>query len=370
MKKVLIIGAGFVGQGVVEKLRKDPSFSITLINYTPEISYKPLYPDVAGGRLSPDVIEYPLARYAAKKKIDYVVGNVENIDFSENIVCINGTTLSYDYCVLAPGVVTNFYGREELRAVTHVFDSLDDCRTLNKKVEGLITSDKRIIRIVIIGGGYTGVEYVTHLVKLLNKKGTSYEITIVEIAPEILGPLSVDVKKRVNEYLTECNVRVKTNAQVETITKDAVCLSDERIQTDIVVWTAGMCGTQLCSQLDLPSKAGRIVIDATLRPQGMNNVFIAGDAASLYRMAVPYAKQYAAQVVKNLRALEEGKTIQPFQPKEYGYVIGLAGGEGLGEIMGMKMKGWYGFAFHYFMCFLTLLGKRNKIRFIASFFKS
>jgi NADH dehydrogenase FAD-containing subunit len=130
-----------------------------------------------------------------------------------------------------------------------------------------------------------------------------------------------------------------------------------------------MCGTALCSRLGLLEERGRLKVDETLRPSGLKNVFVAGDAAALYRMAVPFAKQYAAQVVKNIRALEREEPITPFKPKDYGYVVGLAEGEGLGEIMGFPMKGWYGFAFHYFMCVLTLLGFKNKLRLLASFWK-
>ncbi len=366
MKNVIVIGAGFVGQSVAQALGKDPAFAVTIMNDKTMVSYKPLWPDVVGGRLSPDVVEYPLKDFAAENNARHIIGAITGIDFARNTVLVSSAMVPYDYCVIAPGVVTTFYDREMWRPFVTVVDSADDCRALQAKVAALVAEQRESVRIAIMGGGYTGIEYASQFVRWFKRRKVRYEVTIADIAPDILGPLSTPVREQVKRYLAKRNVKIKTNVYIRAIEPGIVYLENEVVRADIVLWAAGMRGADLCGRLGLPQERGRVKVDQTLRPAGFANVFVAGDAASLYRMAVPIAKQYGDQVVKNIRALEAGRAITPFKVKDYGYVIALAEDEGIGEIMGIPLKGLIGYVFHYFMCGLTLLGKKNKWRLIKS----
>lgn len=69
----------------------------------------------------------------------------------------------------------------------------------------------------------------------------------------------------------------------------AVTLSDgTRIETDTVVWTAGVTPNPLVAQLGLPlDERGRIVVDSSLRVEGRSDIWALGDSARVPNAATP-----------------------------------------------------------------------------------
>ncbi len=360
MKEVVILGAGFTGQTIVDKLHADQLFHITLIDKHNYISYKPLFPDVATGRLPSDVIEYSLKEYAHRKNIDYIAGTVTAIDTKSCEINIDQRTIRYDYLVVATGVETSFYGSDQFRPYVYTIDSLEECKRLQQDLEQIYSSGSKKLTINIIGGGYTGIETATHLRKVLLHHNIQPDITIIEAQDQILKMMPEWIRKKTVEHLNNLQIRIETNIRVTNLSDEGVYLKERLLPADIVIWSAGMQGTKVSSFFSSVARNKRIDVDAYLHPDGLKNVFIAGDASSLYRMAVPIAKQYGQYVASSFIRLEKGVEQKPFKAKDYGYVIALANHRGIGKLGIIPVDGLFGYLFHYFMCALTLLGCKNK----------
>lgn len=366
MKHLVIIGAGFCGQTLIKKCARLKEFKITIISDSPFITNKPLFPDVAGGSVAPSVISFPLTQFAARYGADVMVGNVSSIDFTEKKVLVEGTCIQYDYCVIATGTHSLAHSFLARNTTVYTIDSLPAVSALHDHFLRLMRDDSRIQRIVVIGGGYTGIEFVSHVIRSYKRKKIRYEITILERGEAILNGLSSRVQERVRDYLSLRGVKIRMRTQVTDIKDGNVVIGDELIPADCIVWCAGMEGVELNARLGLPHTNGRIIIDEFLRPRGTENLFVAGDAAFGQRMSVPIAKQYGAHTARQIKNMEKGFALKAFKARDYGYVIGLAEGEGIGAIIGLPMRSIYGYLFHYFMCALSLIGFKNKLRLVKS----
>ena len=226
---------------------------------------------------------------------------------------------------------------------------------------------KEPLSISIIGGGYTGIEFASHVRHYCENHKKQTNIRIIEQQKTILNGLPETITKRVTNYITSCGIQILTGTQVLDIKSGMAVLENKQLASDIIIWTAGMQGTNISGRFKQLAPNGRIKIDATARANGLDSVFIAGDASDKYRMSVPFAKQYAVYIAAAIKRLSYGKPIRPFCAKDYGYVVALAGGRGVGQLNGIAVDGLFGYLFHYFMCVLSLQGWRNKgklIRFV------
>ncbi|MEW6536681.1 MAG: FAD-dependent oxidoreductase [Candidatus Auribacterota bacterium] len=366
MKEVVVIGAGFAGQGVVNQLRKNKNFHITIIDKNNFISYKPLFPDVAAGRLAPEIIEYPLEQYAKNKKIDFISGRVSSINTNSCEIHINNRKIAYDYLVIATGVETAFHGFDHFRKYAYTIDSLEECKRLQHDLQIKLYSDTESLKVSIIGGGYTGIETATHIRQTIVRHKKKHHITVIEAQDRILKGMPEWIQNKALKHLQRSNIEILTNAGVTDITGTAVHLGKQVIPADIIIWSAGMQGTDVASFFSSLTRHKRIDVDDYLRPDGLENVFIAGDASSLYRMSVPIAKQYAEYAASSIVLLEKQAVPLPFKAKDYGYIIALADHRGIGKLGILPVDGLFGYLFHYFMCGLSLLGWKNKWHLLTS----
>jgi dihydrolipoamide dehydrogenase len=91
--------------------------------------------------------------------------------------------------------------------------------------------------LIIIGGGYIGVELGTAFAKL------GSEVTIIEMMPNILPGTDTDLSKFVDRRMSTLGIKVIVGAKVDRVTKEAgysVSLSDGNVlKAELVVMTVG-----------------------------------------------------------------------------------------------------------------------------------
>ncbi|MCX8116960.1 MAG: FAD-dependent oxidoreductase [Desulfobacterota bacterium] len=108
----------------------------------------------------------------------------------------------------------------------------------------------QVQRVVIVGGGYIGLEMAESLVQL--KK----EVTIVELAPQILTLFDGDFANILRQYLEKKGVRIFTSEGVESLRgKDGrvthLRTTGRELETDMVLMSLG-----IRPQVELARKAG------------------------------------------------------------------------------------------------------------------
>lgn len=141
---------------------------------------------------------------------------------------------SYDYLVLSPGaspIIPSIPGinREGIYTLRNMAD-VDQLKAL--------VTEKKPRRAVIIGGGYIGIEMAENLKHL----GT--DVTIVEAAGQIMGPLDVEMARVVEKTLMDKGIEIILNDGVKSFDGQGnieVALSSGRkVEADIVLLAVGV----------------------------------------------------------------------------------------------------------------------------------
>src|SRR5277367_2086716 len=104
MKHIVIIGGGFAGLNLIERLSKKNKFIITLVDKNNYNFFPPLLYQLSTGFLEVSNISYPFRKLLrGKKNVNFHFGELEKVVPSENKVILSTGELTYDYLVFATG---------------------------------------------------------------------------------------------------------------------------------------------------------------------------------------------------------------------------------------------------------------------------
>ena len=208
--------------------------------------------------------------------VNLVIDEVKDVDLkSKKAYLSSGDEVLFDKLVLAVGSKPSVPPIEGVN-LDNIFPVIKDPKHLAKM--------KRVIdeaeRIVIVGGGFIGVELADDLVK------AGKEITIVEILPHILS-LSFDSEFSLmaEEELVRLGVRLRTGVKVKRFLGDSaverVELSNgELIDADAVIMATGARpNTDLAEKMGLQVSKYGIEVDEYMRAS-YPGVFAVGDCAA------------------------------------------------------------------------------------------
>ncbi len=111
MAHIVIIGAGTGGMPGAYELREklDNTHRITMVNAVDYFQFVPSNPWLAVGWRDRETITFPLRPYLEKKGIEFIAQRVTRIDASASQLELqDGSTLAYDYLVIATGPKLSF----------------------------------------------------------------------------------------------------------------------------------------------------------------------------------------------------------------------------------------------------------------------
>jgi NADPH-dependent 2,4-dienoyl-CoA reductase/sulfur reductase-like enzyme len=211
-----------------------------------------------------------------KNKIDLLVAEATDIDRESKVLHTGSGDVSYDRLIIATGsrpAVPPIPGFE-----------LDGVVAAVKDVDYLSAMQQRlpvVTDVVIVGGGFIGIELADEINKLGGKN-----IAVVEILPHCLA-LAYDEEFccEMEKVLESRGITIRTNSRVERIAGDGgvekVVLSDgEEIKADLVVMGIGAV-----ANVDLAKRAGLrlgltggIAVDRTMQTSDPA-IFACGDCA-------------------------------------------------------------------------------------------
>src|SRR5680860_159096 len=144
---------------------------------------------------------------------------------------------NYDKLIIATGTAAISFN-QELSALENVFSlrTVDDALQLRKYMDKFIAEKPGAASVVIVGGGYIGLE----LLEAFLSKG--YKVTIIEKASQILPVFDKEIIEYIENYLSGKGVVILKEEEVREIQKDAqgvltgiVTSKDTVIKADIAV---------------------------------------------------------------------------------------------------------------------------------------
>jgi NADH dehydrogenase FAD-containing subunit len=334
--KIIVLGGGY--SGVMAALRlagktKRLNTSITLVNALEHFVERPrLHEQVTG--MVPN--HHPIAHMLRDTQARFLQGWVTALDPARQRVHIQTTSgkqqLAYDYLVIALG------SRVDRHAIPGVDDyafTLDPYGNLTSETlkSKLTTYGQNPFRMVVVGGGATGVEAATQV------KGSYPHSEVSIVTQGAVGAFKgARVQRHISEALREQAIAIYENVRVNRVERNGVVLDSGQLPADIIIWAGGFVASPLARQAGLRVNAqNQVLVDPYLRSLSHPNIFAVGDAAYSVeepgvptRMSLFTALVSGAQAAENIAAEMKGQAPQPFSFVWYGQGIALGPHDAVG----------------------------------------
>ncbi len=296
---VVVLGAGFGGLTFCKHL-KTPAVRITLVDRTNHHLFQPLLYQVATAGLSaPDIAQPVRSIVADYPNLTVLMEEVLQIDLRGRTVLLSNGPLHYDYLVMALGGRTSYFGHPEWEQFAPGLKTLDDALRIRNNI--LLAFERaetekdsrvrdRLMTIVVVGGGPTGVELAgafAELARFVLRKDFrridpgSAKVILIEASPVVLSHMPADLAESATEQLCNLGVHVRTSTRVKFISSGKVELEGgELIESDNIIWAAGVAATPLTKNLGVElDRADRVKVNPDLSVPGFPEVFAIGDMA-------------------------------------------------------------------------------------------
>jgi 3-phenylpropionate/trans-cinnamate dioxygenase ferredoxin reductase subunit len=261
---ILILGGGQAGAQAVDSLRREGfAGRLVLIGDEPYLPYQrpPLSKQYLAGDLAADRLPFRHQAFYDQHRVELRLGRrAAHIDAAARRVSLSdGETLAYDRLMLCTGARSRLLTcpGAELSGV-HYLRGIAD-------VEGMRPALKTGARVVIIGGGYIGLETAATARKL------GCTVTVLEMADRVMNRV---VASSVSEYFAYehrthgvkliCNtrvVRLEGAGRVERV----VCADGSSFEADLLVVGVGaLPNSELAAEAGLACENG-ITVDEYCR---------------------------------------------------------------------------------------------------------
>lgn len=390
--KIIIVGGGFAGLKLARELNNKRQFEVTLLDKFNYHQFQPLFYQVATAGLDASNISFPLRKaFHNSKNVRIRIGELKAVNAAANKITTEFGELDYDVLVLATGADTNFFGNKNL--VDNAFPMKSTVEALQLR-HGLIQNfedalrastpeqTERLLTVVIVGGGPTGVELsgaIAELKKYVLPKDypeldfNSMKIHLLEGGPKVLGTMSEKSSAQSLKYLQNLGVNVMLNSIVKDYDGMKVTLQDgNSINAAMVIWAAGIKGNVPAGiDASMVARGNRIKVDRYNKVQGFNNVYALGDLAYMetekypnsHPQVAPVAIQQARLLAANLRRMNKNEQLQPFEYKDKGAMATVGRNLAVVDVPKPKLHfgGFVAWLIWMFLHLVLILGVKNRL---------
>jgi len=377
---VVIAGGGFAGaycaRALGRALGRDGVKRVALIAERNVLVFQPMLAEVVGSSLSPADVVNPLREFC--RDVNVLQGGIQQIDWAKKQLALDGGRFTrnhivgFDHLVLTLGGVTDLsrvpgmadYGwpmktvSDALRLRAALINRLEEANLIDDE-----TVRARLLTFVVVGGGYTGVETAGQMLDFLqgakrlypNLHRSTLRMVLVHSGPYLLQEIGEKLGDYARRVLEKRGTEVRLSVRAVEVTATKVLLDDGSfIAANTVVSTVGNAPSpvalDLCRQLGLEMKTGRLAVEATMRVPGQTHLWAAGDGALVpwndrgTEKPSPPTAQFAlrqgTQLGRNLARVLRGVEPQPFRHRYMGQLATVGERAAVAEIFGIRFSGF------------------------------
>lgn len=398
-KKVVIIGGGFAGIACAKELANNKNFEVVILDKQNHHLFQPLLYQVASATLAgPDIARSLRGMMSKYKNISVFLDHVMDIDYEKRIVSGKLRTYDYDYLLVAAGMKTSWFGKDEWRPHTVGLKNLRDAHRIRERIlVGLERAEltdcleerKRLMTVVIVGGGPTGVELAGAFEDLVQDaleqdfrriNPTDLRTILVQSGDRILKGFPQDQSEYAREFLENHGTEVVFDRVVGVEDGKVTLKNGTEIEAETIIWAAGVQACRISKKLDCSrDRGGRLLVSPDLSIPNHPEVFAAGDIAAIedghgdyvpgLAPAATQMGKHVGKVIKEDLSLEtptenihkRWKQRSPFEYWDKGIMAIIGKNAAVVSSDQMKLKGTLAWFAWLFIHILFLVGFRNKI---------
>ena len=390
--RVVVLGAGFGGLTFCQSFAH-PTAQITVVDRQNHHLFQPLLYQVATAGLSAPEIAQPIRSILRNQpNVSVLLRGVTGFDLAQREVRLGDDVLAYDYLVLALGSVTGYFGHPEWEKFAPGLKSLEDALRIRRRIllaferaeNGVTPAEReRLMTIVVVGGGPTGVELAGAFAELTRRvlkrdfakiDPRQARVILLEADPRLLRQFSGRLSAKAAAQLSRLGVEVRTNVRVENIGGDFLQLAGgARIESANIIWTAGVTANPLTRKLGVAlDRAGRVRVNPDLSLPDHPEVFAIGDLAlvldergqpvpGISPAAMQMARHVARVIETDLHHGRENLRARPaFKYWNKGTMATIGRSAAVAQIGRLEFSGWSAWAAWLLVHLVFLIGFRNR----------
>ncbi|EFO79540.1 AD-dependent pyridine nucleotide-disulfide oxidoreductase [Oscillochloris trichoides DG-6] len=387
--RVVIIGAGFGGINAARALA-NKDVDVLMIDRNNYHGFWPLLYQVATAGLEPESVAYPVRAIIRRfSNVSFMMAEVTRIDCAAKMVYTPTIALPYDYLIIAAGSANNYFGNDSLAEHTYGLKDLDDAERLRNHVlsnfEYAVSEQdpairQRLMTLVIVGGGPTGVELAGAFIELVRHvlvrdypmlDISEARVVLVEASEHILAVFPEGLRRSGLRRLEKMGVEVRLKTMVANVDAQGVTFGDgSRLETGSVIWAAGVRGAHLGDSLGMKlARGGRVPVQPTLNLATNPDVFVIGDMAYLdtykpgvpYPMIAPVAVQMAELAAHNILAKTRRRPLRSFHYFDKGNMATIGRRGAVMDAFGVRLSGFLAWMGWLLVHLMFLVGFRNRV---------
>ncbi len=313
------------GWGTVAMLKKLDTENYNVIVVSPRnyFLFTPLLPSCTVGTIEHRSIMEPIRNVLRHKKatVQYFEAECTKIDYEKRLIYvkddseIKGDTMDaeipFDMLVVGVGAENATFGIPGVKEHSCFLKEVGDAQKIRKQImdciETAVFKDqspeevKRLLHMVVVGGGPTGVEFagelqdffMEDLKKWVPQIAGNFHVTLVEALPNVLPMFSKQLIDYTESSFKEEHIEIRTQTMVKNVTDKYIEAESknpdgsknlERIPYGLLVWATGNAVRpvvkDLMSQIPAQAKSRRgLEVNEYLVVNGTENIWAVGDCA-------------------------------------------------------------------------------------------
>ncbi|KAL7626908.1 NADH:ubiquinone oxidoreductase [Parahypoxylon ruwenzoriense] len=321
-KTLVILGTGWGSVALLKKL-DTANYNVIVISPRNYFLFTPLLPSCTTGNIEHRSIMEPVRQILRHKRaaVKFYEAEATHIDVEKKVVRITDnsdikgkvhkTEVPYDMLVIGVGAENATFGIPGVREHSCFLKEIQDAQAIRTKIMDCVESAAfkdqepeeidRLLHMVVVGGGPTGVEFAGELrdffdediQKLIPEIAPRFKVTLIEALPNVLPMFSKQLIDYTESTFKEEHIEIMTKTMVKKVTDRTVEAevtgpngkkSTVTIPFGLLVWATGNTVRpvvrDLVSQIPAQKDSRRgLAVNEYLVVQGTRDIWAVGDCA-------------------------------------------------------------------------------------------
>ncbi len=282
---IVILGAGFGGLRaaivLAKKIRRSgmEHCELVLVDRNAYHTYTPtLYESATTSKETANysdiksLVTFPVETIVAPMGVEFIQSEVQSLDLQDGYVnLVNGRVLRPDHLILALGSETNYFDIPGLKEHSLTLKTFVDSLKIRDAVLEAV-QQKKDVRIVVGGGGSTGVELAGEIQEWFAEladqfPGCRVRVTLVEAGPSLMLGFPGLIVEKIQGRLKGLGTEIITDQAIAKVAPEKILLAGgSELPYDLLIWTGGVKAASLMANLPLRlEKRGRVEVENQMR---------------------------------------------------------------------------------------------------------
>lgn len=336
--RVVLIGAGhahlYVALHADRLVRR--GLDVTMVD-PGHFWYSGMATGMLGGRYSAEEDQVDAGRLVESRGGRLIRDRMVALDRARRVVGLeSGQEIGYDVVSLNVGSEVALDGVPGADSNAWPVKPTHNLWRLRRHLETLLRDRTARLRVIVVGGGASGVEVAGNVEALVRRQDGDAEVMVISRSDRLLPSRSERVSRRVAAALERRGVMVSLACSVDAVGSGSVVCSDGRQpEFDLLIVATGLRAPRMLSTLGLTlGDHGGLLVRATLQSVDDPRVLAVGDCADLEGRPLErygvFAVRQSPILLANLAAVLCGGPLDEFRPqKRWLSILNLGAGEGL-----------------------------------------